>query len=146
MGDRPWSACFARITLQFFCANSSKSGRPTGPLNFFFFNGRNRIQAEVELNRGCKDGCGLLDCGWDLMRFPNRFTFLFQIQAFLLTFLSEDPNILSPFHGLSEKQRNHIRGLPKKFVSRACGISSSLQFFRIPALAVDLFRSAAKLV
>ena len=27
MGDRPWSACFAR-TLQFFCANSSKSGRP----------------------------------------------------------------------------------------------------------------------
>jgi hypothetical protein len=36
MGDRPWSACFAQITLQFFCANSSKSGRPTGPLNFFF--------------------------------------------------------------------------------------------------------------
>jgi len=51
MGDRPWSACFARTTLQFFCANSSKSGRPTGPLNFFFFNGRNRIQAEVELNQ-----------------------------------------------------------------------------------------------
>ena len=148
MGDRPWSACFARITLQCFCANSSKSGRPTGPLNFFFLNGRNRIQAEVEfveLNRGCKDGCGLLDCEWYLIRF-NRSTFLFQIQAFLLTFLSEDPNILRPFHGLSAKQRNHIRGLPKKFVSRARGKSSSLQFFRIPALAVNLFRSAAKLV
>ena len=143
MGDSSWSACFARTTLQLFCVNSSKSGRPTGPLNFFFFNGRNRIPAEVELNRGCKDGCGLLDCGWDFMRFPNRFTFLFQIQAFLLTFLSEDPNILRPFHGLSAKQRNLIRGLPKKFVSRARGNSSSLQFFRIPALAVDLFCSAA---
>jgi hypothetical protein len=33
-----------------------------------------------------------------------------------------------------------------KFVSRAHGDFSSLQFFRIPALAVDLFRSAAKLV
>ena len=114
MGDSSWSACFARTTLQFFCANSSKSGRPTGPLNFFFFNGRNRIQAEVELNRGCKDGCSLLDCEWDSMRFSNRFTFLFQIQAFLLTFLSEDPNILRPFHGLSAKQRNLIRGLPKQ--------------------------------
>jgi hypothetical protein len=50
MGDRPWSACFARITLQFFLCDSFKSGRPTGPLNFVF-NGRNRIQAEVELNQ-----------------------------------------------------------------------------------------------
>jgi hypothetical protein len=33
-----------------------------------------------------------------------------------------------------------------KFVSRARGDFSSLQFFPIPALAVDLFRSAAKLV
>jgi hypothetical protein len=33
-----------------------------------------------------------------------------------------------------------------KFVSRARGDFSSLQIFRIPALAVDLFRSAAKLV
>jgi hypothetical protein len=31
-------------------------------------------------------------------------------------------------------------------VSRARGDFSSLQIFRIPALAVDLFRSAAKLV
>jgi hypothetical protein len=33
-----------------------------------------------------------------------------------------------------------------KFVSPARGNLSSLQIFRIPALAVDLFRSAAKLV
>ena len=85
-----------------------------------------------------------LRMGFDMV--PHRFPFLFQIQAFLLTFLSEDPNILRPFHGLSAKQRNLIRGLPKKFVSRARDNSSSLQFFRIPALAVDLFRSAAKLV
>ena len=32
-----------------------------------------------------------------------------------------------------------------KFVSRARGNFSSLQIFRIPALAADLFRSAAKL-
>jgi hypothetical protein len=80
------------------------------------------------------------------MGFPNWFTFLLQIQAFLLTFFSGDPNILRPFHGLSAKQRNPIRGLPRKFVSRAHGDFSSLQFFRIPALAVDLFRSAAKRV
>ena len=143
MGDRPWSACFA---FNFFVRTVLNPGGPPAHSISFFFNGRNRIQAEVELNRVCKDGCCLLDCEWNLIRFPNRFAFLFQIQAFLLTFLSEDPNILSPFHGLSEKQRNHIRGLPKKFVSRARGNSSSLQFFRIPALAVDLFRSAAKLV
>ncbi len=47
------------------------------------------------------------------MWFPNRFTFLFQIQAFLLTFFSGDPNILRPFHGLSTKQRSPIRGLQK---------------------------------
>ena len=114
MGDSSWSACFARTTLQFFCANSSKSGRPTGPLNFFFFNGRNRNQAEVELNRGCKDGCGLLDCEWDLIWLPNLFTFLFQIRAFHLIFSSEDPNILRPFHGLSAKQQNLVRGMQKQ--------------------------------
>ena len=111
MGDRPWSACFA---FNFFVRTVLNPGGPTGPLDFFFLNGRNRIQAEVELNRGCKDGCSLLDCEWDLMRFPNRFNFLFQIQAFLLTFLSEDPNILRPFRGLSAKQRNPIRGRPKQ--------------------------------
>jgi hypothetical protein len=40
-------ACFARIPLQFFCAHSFKSGRPT----IVFLNGRNRIQAQVELNQ-----------------------------------------------------------------------------------------------
>ena len=99
-------------TFNFFVRTVLNPGGPPAH-SIFFSNGRNRIQAEVEiveLNRGCKDGCGLLDCEWYLIRF-NRFTFLFQIQAFLLTFLSEDPNILSPFHGLSEKQRNHIRGV-----------------------------------
>jgi hypothetical protein len=80
--------------------------------------------------------------GFDMV--PHQFTFLFQSQAFLLTFFSRDPNILRPFHGLSAKQRNPISGLQNKFVSRARGDFSSLQFFRIPALAVDLFRSAAK--
>jgi hypothetical protein len=56
---------------------------------------------------------------------------------------------------LSEKQQNPIRGRPNfaaktslydEVVSRARGDFSSLQFFRIPALAVDLFHSAAKLV
>ena len=45
---------------------------------------------------------------------PHQFTFLFQSQAFLLTFFSRDPNILRPFHGLTAKQRNPIRGLPKQ--------------------------------
>jgi hypothetical protein len=77
---------------------------------------------------------------------PHLFTFLFQIQAFLLTFFSGDPNILRPFHGLSAKQRNPISGLQKQFESRARGDFSSLQYFRIPALAVDLFRSAVQRV
>ena len=50
--------------------------------------------------------------GFDMI--PHQFTFLFQSQAFLLTLFSRDPNILRPFHGLSAKQRNPIRGRPKQ--------------------------------
>ncbi len=79
--------------------------------------------AEIEIKqksnwiRSCKDWCGLLDCKWDLIWFHNQFTFLFQSQAFLLTFFSRDPYILRPFHGLSAKQRNPIRGRPKQVCS-----------------------------
>jgi hypothetical protein len=77
------------LCLQLFCATRFKSGRLTGPLKFFLFR-----MAEIEFKqksnwiRSCNDGCGLLDCEWDLIWFPKQFTFLFQSQAFLPTFFS----------------------------------------------------------
>jgi hypothetical protein len=82
--------------------------------------------------------------GFDMV--PHQFTFLFQSQAFLLTFFQGTQ--IFAVHFMVCQQNNEILSGDgqNKFVARARGGFSSLQFFRIPALAVDLFRSAAILV
>jgi hypothetical protein len=82
--------------------------------------------------------------GFDMV--PHQFTFLFQSQAFLLTFFSGDPNILLHFMFCQQNHEILSGDGQNKFVSRARGDFSSLQIFQILTLAADLFRSAAKLV
>jgi hypothetical protein len=66
--------------------------------------------------------------GFDMV--PHQFTFLFQSQAFLLTFFSRDPNILCPFHGLSDfvsQTTKSYQGMAKTSLYRV-HVATSLHF------------------
>ncbi len=137
------------------------SGRPTGPLKFFLFR-----MAEIEFKqksnwiRSNKDDCGLLDCEWGLIWFPDQFTTLRSIFIVKLSFhhIFQGTQIFS-FQFMVCHWTHTAKNVSKTtksyqapawlsgdgenmFLSRARGDFSSLhnKFFRIPALAFDFFQ------
>jgi hypothetical protein len=116
MGDRQTLVCMLcpNNSSIFFVRTVINQGGPPAHSNSFFQNGRNRIQAEVELNQKLQGRLWSprLQMGFDMVTQSVYFPFS-KLSFPSKIFFSRDPNIRRPFHGLSGKQRNPIRGRPK---------------------------------
>ncbi len=102
--------------------------------------------AEIEFKqksnriRSCNDGCGILDCKWGLIWFPDQFTFLFHSKlSFQYIFQGTQNSQIFSFQFMVCQQNNEILSGDgqNKFLSLARSDFSSLQFFRIPAVLIS---------